>query len=117
MLSKVPTSLLWIFESKDLTGRKYLRDLDFIKEHTAVDYVTISPRDGVRLQNLQQCHAAFSELVDYAHKLGLKICLHLVTSEGFYHALFATDNPPAVDQAELFATLNLCSDFSLKVCI
>lgn len=102
MVNKIPNSLLWILESNDLVKKKYLKDLDFIKEHTAVDYITISPRNGVRLQNLQQCHGVIKEITEYAHKIGLKICLHLVTNEGFYHAIFATGNHPAIDQAELF---------------
>lgn len=106
MLKEIPNSLLWIFETKDLVKKKYLKDLDFIKNNTTVDYITISPRDGVHLQNLQQCHGVIKEIVEYAHKIGLKICLHLVTHEGFYHAIFATNNHPAIDQAELFPIPN-----------
>lgn len=102
MMKRIPNSLLWIFESKDLIKKKYLKDLDFIKKHTTVDYITISPRDGVHLQNLQQCHSVIKELTEYAHKIGLKICLHLVANEGFYNALFATGNHPAIEQTELF---------------
>jgi len=102
MIKEIPNSLLWIFETKDLVDKKYLKDLDFIKNNTMADYITISPRDGVHLQNLQQCHGVIKEIVEYAHKIGLKICLHLVTHEGFYNAIFATNNHPAIDQAELF---------------
>lgn len=102
MIKEVPNSLVWVFESKDLVKKKYLKDLDFIKEHTTVNYIAISPRDGVHLQNLQQCHNVIKEIVEYAHQIGLKICLHLVTTEGFYNAVFSTNNHPAIDQAELF---------------
>ena len=45
MIKEIPNSLLWVFESKDLVKKKYLKDLDFIKEHTMVNYITITPRD------------------------------------------------------------------------
>jgi len=99
---KVPNSLLWLFEANSLVKKQYLRDLDFIKKHTTVEYVVLSPRDGVHLQNLQQCHPVLAELTEYAHKIGLKVALHLVTHEGFYHAIFQTGNHPAIDQAQIF---------------
>ncbi len=102
MKKEIPNSLLWNFESNSLVQKKYLKDLDFIKENTTVNYVVISPRNGVILQNLQQCHEAFKELTEYAHKIGLKVGLHLVTHKGFYNAIFSTGNHPAIDQAELF---------------
>ena len=102
MMKETPNALLWIFQTKDLVKKKYLKDLDFIKNNTSVNYVAISPREGVHLQNLQQCHEVIKEIVEYAHQIGLKICLHLVTAEGFYNALFTTNNHPAVDQVAVF---------------
>ena len=101
-MKEIPNSLLWIFESKDLAGKKYLRDLDFIRSNTAVNFVVISPRNGVHLQNLQQCHGVIGEMTAYAHRIGLKIGLHLVTREGFYNAIFSSGNHPAIDQAQIF---------------
>ena len=103
MSKEVPSLLLFGFRKDVLKNRKYLSDLDFIKEHLAVDYVAIAPRSGMRLHNLQQCHGAFREFVAHAHEIGLKVALHLVTHEGFYNAAFQTNNLPAVDGAEVSA--------------
>lgn len=102
MKKALPCSILWNFETESLIKKKYLRDLDFIKENTVATHVVISPRNGVHLQNLQQCHEVIREITEHAHKIGLKVCLHLVTKEGFYNSVFITNNHPAIDQAELF---------------
>ncbi len=102
MKNNIPKSLLWTFESYDLKNKRYLKDLDFIKENTCVNHITISVRNGVQLQNIQQCHNVMKELVEYAHKLGLKVSLHFTDSMGFYNSIFQTDNIAAVDQVELF---------------
>ena len=33
-MKEIPNALLWYFDSSALKGKKYLRDLDFIKENT-----------------------------------------------------------------------------------
>ena len=53
MKNNIPKSLLWTFESYDLKNKRYLKDLDFIKENTCVNHITISVRNGVQLQNIQ----------------------------------------------------------------
>ena len=106
MRKQIPNILLWNFESYSLEKKRYLQELDFIKENTLVDYVAISPRNGVHLQNLQQCHGILKEITEYAHKIGLKIILHLVAHEGFYNAIFTTGNHPAIDQAQIFPIAN-----------
>ncbi len=102
MKNNVPKPLLWTFESYDLMNKRYLKDLDFIKENICVNHITISVRNGVQLQNIGQCHNVMKELVEYAHKLGLKVSLHFTDSMGFYNSIFQTDNIAAVDQVELF---------------
>lgn len=102
MRKEIPNSLLWIFESYDLKNKNYLKDLDFIKENMAVDYITVSPRNGVQLFNTQQCHSVMRELVHRAHQLDLKVSLHLNDSNGFYNAIFSTGNVAPVDQVEVF---------------
>ena len=96
-MNKTPIPLLWIFESYSLSHRKYLEELDFIKKNTAVTHVAISVRNGVRLQNIKQCHDAIEELTRHAHELGLKVVLHLVTAEGFYNSPLRSENLPEVD--------------------
>ena len=101
-IREIPNALLWIFESYDLKNKRYLKDLEFIKENMSVNYVVVSVRNGVQLQNLQQCHGVMQELVARAHELGLKVALHFTDSKGFYNSIFQTNNIPAVDQVELF---------------
>ena len=99
----IPNTLLWDFNASSLRNKQYLKDLDFIREHTAVDYLDISAREGVQLENLQQCHDVIAEMVEHAHKIGLKICLHLQPSSGFFNAsVFGGDYDPAIDQVQLF---------------
>lgn len=101
-INEIPNSLLWVFESYDLKNKRFLKDLEFIKNNMAVNHITVSVRNGVQLQNTQQCHDVMSELVEKAHKLGLKVALHFTDSAGFYNSIFKTNNVAAVDQIELF---------------
>ena len=101
-MKEFPRPLLWIFETRNLKGKKYIDDLNFIKENTATTHVAISVRDGVNLGNVQQCHEPFREIVEHAHSIGLKVVFHIQPREGFYNAALFTDNPAPVDQVELF---------------
>ena len=75
MMKEVPNGLLWYFDSDALKNKKYIKDLDFIKENTLCTHVMIRCEKGVNIENYQQCHGAFSEIVKHAHKIGLKIML------------------------------------------
>ena len=94
-MKEIPNSLLWVFESYDLKNKRFLKDLEFIKNNTSVNNIAISVRNGVQLQNIQQCHSVMKELVEHAHKLGLKVSLHLFDSKGFYNSIYQTNNEPA----------------------
>ena len=102
MIKEIPNTLVMGLSTRNLANKQYLEDLDFIKENTKADYILLGPRSGVHSQNSQQCYGMYKEIVEHAHKIGLKICLHLVTHEGFYNSAFITDNHPAIDQVELF---------------
>lgn len=85
MKRKLRNSLLWVFEYNDLIKKNYLESLDFIKENTSVDHICISPRNGVQIQNLKQCHGVLKEITEYAHKIGLEISVHL---HSFHHRIY-----------------------------
>jgi hypothetical protein len=102
MTKEIPNPLVWVFESYDLKNKRYLKDLEFIKNNMAVNHIAVSVRNGVQLYNIQQCHGVMSELVEHAHKLGLKIDLQFHATNGFHNAAVKTDNIPAVDQVQLF---------------
>ena len=104
MAKKIPHPLVWQFDSTSLRGKQYLKDLDFIHEHTLVDHISIACVDGVQLENLQQCHEAMKELVAHAHELGIKVIFRNTSVEGFFNALVnsAPGTPIEVDQAQIF---------------
>ena len=102
MTKEIPNSLLWIFESYDLKNKRYLKDLEFIKNNTAVNRIGISVRNGVQLYNIQQCHEVMSELVEHAHKLGIKVDLQFNNADGWYNTPVLPDNAAVLDQVQLF---------------
>lgn len=102
MKREIPNVLYFGLQGVDLENRGYIKEIDFVKKNLNVTHLGVGVGAGVSLQNVQQCHKALKEEVDYAHKMGFKICLRLVTHAGFYNAAFLTDNPAPVDQVELF---------------
>ena len=104
MAKKIPHPMVWQFDTTSLRGKQYLKDLDFIHEHTLVDHISIACVDGVQLENLQQCHEAMKELVAHAHELGIKVVFRNTGVEGFFNALVNTPagTPVEVDQAQIF---------------
>ena len=104
MARKIPHPLVWQFDTNSLRGKQYLKDLDFIREHTLADCVSIACVDGVQLENLQQCHEAMKELVAHARKLGIDVVFRNTSVEGFFNALVNTPagTPVEVDQAQIF---------------
>lgn len=103
-MKEIPNALLWYFDSSALKGKKYLRDLDFIKENTKCNYLMLRGEPGVNVSNSQQCHSVFKELVQHAHEIGLKIMLHIPDQEGFLNMPFSKifDTTPEQEQAQLF---------------
>ena len=104
MAKPIPHPMVWQFDTSSLRGKQYLKDLDFIHEHTLVDHISIACVDGVQLENLQQCHEAMKELVAHAHELGIKVVFRNTGVEGFFNALVNTPagTPVEVDQAQIF---------------
>ena len=104
MMKEIPNGLLWYFDSDSLRHKRYLKDLDFIKEHTECNYVMLRGEAGLNFMNAQQCHPIFRELVEHAHEIGLKVMLHICPSNGF---LNTPPNAPAgtakeIVQAQVF---------------
>lgn len=103
-MKEVPNALLWYFDSDALRKKKYIKDLDFIKEHTECNYVMLRCEKGVQFENLKQCRPIVKEIVEHAHKIGLKVMLHISPSPGFLNVgvTNAPGTPPEVDQAQVF---------------
>lgn len=106
-MKDIPNGLLWYFDHTSLSKKKYLSDLDFIKQNTKCNYLMLRGEHGVNFSNRQQCSPVLKELVEHAHEIGLKIMLHIPCQEGFLNVPFAPfNNPPEVDQAQLFPVPN-----------
>lgn len=102
-MPQIPTIMYWDFSSKALMGKKYLKDLEFLKKNTACDLVVISPRAGVHIGNYHQCHDAIAEITEKAHSLGIKLGIHLPTGDGHYNAPVNAVSIPEVDQGFIFS--------------
>ena len=104
MIKEVPNGLLWYFDSDALRKKKYIKDLEFIKEHTECNYVMLRGEPGVEFGNLQQSHPVVKEIVEHAHEIGLKVMLHIAPSPGFLNSPPnpVPGTPPEVDQAQVY---------------
>ena len=102
-MPQIPTIMYWDFKSTSLMGKRYLQDLDFLKENTACDMVIISPRAGIHIGDYRQCHDAVAEMTEKAHHLGLKFGLHLPTGDGHYNAPVNAASFPELDQSFIFS--------------
>ena len=98
----IPNLLLWDFNHETLRGKQYLKDLDFIKEHTDFNMLFLTSRVGTNLMDKQQCVPAIAELVARAHELDLKIGLHINCKPGFYNTPVNAAGAPEIDQVQLF---------------
>ncbi len=90
----MPSTIYIGLKSEDLVNRGY------IEEHMNITHLGLGVDDGVSLQNVQQCHKAIKEFTEYAHSVGLKVCLRLVVDTGFYNSsVFSNDS---VDRMAMF---------------
>lgn len=102
VVPQIPNAIIWDFNYKSLYGKKYLKDIEFLKNNTSCDMVIISPRAGIQIGNYRQCHDVIAEITEKAHGIGLKIGLHLPSADGFYNAPVNAASAPEIDQALLF---------------
>ncbi len=82
---KVPTPMIWSFDEKTRAKKKYLRDLDFIHEHTEVDIIELSTGYGVAVSKYTSFHDDLKEVVEHAHELGIRIVLRNRMVPGFFN--------------------------------
>lgn len=76
-----PIVLYWFWDENTLLGKKYLSDLDSIVEKSPFDLIYLTARNGVDFYDYDRMHPIFSELVDEAHRKGVKIGLQLWDSD------------------------------------
>ena len=71
--STLPIPIQWQFDGPTLSNRTYIADLDYIKANTDVDVINIAPVTGAAPEGSRLFHDALKELVEHAHKLGIRI--------------------------------------------
>lgn len=76
-----PIVLYWFWDENTLSNKKYLSDIDSIAKKSPFDLVFITARNGVDFYDYDRMHPIFSELVDEAHRNGIKIGLQLWDSD------------------------------------
>lgn len=76
-----PIVLYWFWDENTISDKKYMSDLDSIVNNSPFDLIFLTARDGVDFYDYDRMHPIFSELVDEAHKKGIKIGLQLWDSD------------------------------------
>ena len=100
MQREIPNVLYYPLQSEDFIKQGYRKHLDFIRAHMSVNYLGVSTGAGVAIENTQQCHAMLADMTEYAHQLGIKVCLRLFPAVGFFNtSVFSTD---PVDRMQIF---------------
>ncbi len=77
---RLPVPLVWQVDSNTLSRRQYLKDIDYLREHTRADVLQLAPVDGVMPEDADQFHDPVKELVEYGRSRGFRVILR--TSPG-----------------------------------
>ncbi len=106
-MNPIPNSILWGLRPEQIRGKNYLKTIDYIRENTEMNTIIVNMGNGVIQEDYDQCHGVMAELVDYAHRRGLKIAMKLVSSKGFYNPGANPDVSADIGQRELFTIENI----------
>lgn len=77
---RLPVPLVWQVDFRTLSRRQYLKDIDYLREHTRADLLQLAPVEGVMPEDADQFHDPVKELVEYARSRGFRVILR--TSPG-----------------------------------
>ena len=69
----LPIPIQWQFDGATLSNRTYIADLDYLKANTDIDVINVAPVEGAVPEGNRLFHDALKELVEHAHKLGIRI--------------------------------------------
>ena len=82
---RLPVPLVWQVDYKTLSRRQYLKDIDYLREHTRADLLQLAPVEGVMPEDADQFHDPVKELVEYARTRGFRVILRTSPSlKGFF---------------------------------
>lgn len=101
-MRNVVNAIQWFFTPESIRGRKYRRDIDYLKENTEINLVTVIMQAGVIREDYDQCHAMMADLVEYAHSRGIRVVLTVSAKKGFYNPGFDPNIRPELGQAEVY---------------
>lgn len=82
---KLPVPMVWQVNSDTLSRRQYIKDIDYLREHTRADILQLAPVEGVMPEDMDQFHAPVKELVEYARTRGFRVILRTSPrTKGFF---------------------------------
>lgn len=82
---KLPVPMVWQVNSDTLSRRQYLKDIDYLREHTRADILQLAPVEGVMPEDADQFHDPVKELVEYARSRGFRVILRTSPrTKGFF---------------------------------
>ena len=82
---RLPVPLVWQVDSNTLSRKQYLKDIDYLREHTVADVLQLAPVEGVMPEDADQFHDPVKELVEYARSRGFRVILRTSPpTKGFF---------------------------------
>ena len=83
--SRHPKIHYWFWDEKTIKDKQYLKDIDTLADLSEFDLIFLTQRGSLNFWDSKMFAPMFSEMVQYAHKKGLKIGLQL-WPQGFFKA-------------------------------
>ncbi len=82
---RLPVPMVWQVNYDTLSRRQYIKDIDYLREHTRADILHLAPVEGVMPEDTDQFHAPVKELVEYARSRGFRVILRTSPkTKGFF---------------------------------
>ncbi len=77
MISRHPKIHYWFWDEKTITDKHYLKDIDTLADKSDFDLIFLTQRGSLNFWDTEKFSPIFAEMVEYAHKKGLKIGLQV----------------------------------------
>ena len=75
--SRHPKIHYWFWDEKTITDKHYLKDVDTLADKSDFDLIFLTQRGSLNFWDTEKFSPVFAEMVEYAHKKGLKIGLQI----------------------------------------
>ena len=83
----LPVPIVWQVNAKTLARRQYIKDIDYLRAHTAADILSPAPVEGTVQGDMDQMRAPMRELAAYARAKGFRVALRTdYSTPGFFAA-------------------------------